>query len=140
MKESLSEQLGKLLNYPVKTSSKQKNASFGSMRENLISKGSVVYLPLTEKEGLIITSGYETHNKFVVIVGELPDGTIVGSLLINTHANAGSEKVNKCQYPLKKEIYSWLDYSSWLDCSRIVTMVLSCHKKKESKWRGFFGT
>lgn len=122
MKESLSEQLGKLLNHPVKTSSKQKNASFDTMRENLISKGSVVYLPLTEKEGLVITSGYETHNKFVVIIGELPDGTIVGSLLINTHANAGSEKVNKCQYPLKKETYSWLDYSSWLDCSRIVTI------------------
>lgn len=125
MKESMSAQLGKLLNRPMKTSVKKKNASFIPMCEKYISKGSVVYLPLTEEEGLTIKTGYDSRNKFVAIVGELPDGTIVGSLLINTHSNTESEKVTQCQYPLKKERYSWLDYSSWLDCSRIVTIARS---------------
>lgn len=122
MKSSLAEQLGKIFNQPVKTSAKHKNETFTPMSERHISKGEVVYLPLTEKEGIVITDGHDSHNKFVVIVGELPDGTVVGSLLINTHANVGSERVDQCQYPLKKESYAWLDYSSWLDCSRIVTI------------------
>ena len=125
MKESLADQLSQKLGIAKKTSAKEKSRSFPSMSEGCISKGNVVYLPLSEEEGLHLTDGYDVRNKFVTIVGVLPDGTVVGSLLVNTKASAGNEKVDQCQYPLKKEKYDWLDYSSWLDCSRIVPIARS---------------
>ena len=125
MKESLADQLSKKLGIIRKTSVKEKSRSFPSMSEGHISKGSVVYLPLSEEEGLRFTDGYDVRNKFVTIIGVLPDGTVIGSLLVNTKASAGNEKVDQCQYPLKKEKYAWLDYSSWLDCSRIVPIARS---------------
>ena len=125
MKESLADQLSKKLGIIRKTSVKEKSRSFPSMSEGHISKGSVVYLPLSEEEGLHITGGYDVRNKFVTIIGVLPDGTVIGSLLVNTKTSTGNEKVDQCQYPLKKETYAWLDYSSWLDCSRIVPIARS---------------
>lgn len=125
MKESLAEQLSQKLGVAKKTSVKEKSRTFPSMNEDCISKGSVVYLPLSEEEGLHLVNGYDVRNKFVAIVGVLPDGTVIGSLLVNTKASAGNDKVDQCQYPLKKDKYSWLDYSSWLDCSRIVPIVRS---------------
>ena len=125
MKESLADQLSQKLGIVKKTSVKEKSRSFPSMSEGHISKGSVVYLPLSEEEGLHFTDGYDVRNKFVTIIGVLPDGTVIGSLLVNTKASAGNEKVEQCQYPLKKEKYAWLDYSSWLDCSRIVPIARS---------------
>lgn len=122
MKESLAEQLSKKFNVPLKTSAKDKMSSFLQMNESLLSKGIVVYLPLSEKEGVKPTDGFEERNKFVTIIGELPDGTIIGSLLVNTRANTGSIEIDQCQYLLKKDLYPWLDYSSWLDCSRIVSI------------------
>lgn len=125
MKESLADQLSQKLGIVKKTSVKEKSRSFPSMSEGHISKGSVVYLPLSEEEGLHITDGYDVRNKFVTIIGVLPDGTVIGSLLVNTKASAGNDKVDQYQYPLKKEKYDWLDYSSWLDCSRIVPIARS---------------
>lgn len=120
MRESLEEQLRNKLGVAKKTSAKEKSESYPSMKEDNIVKGSVVYLSLSEYEGLTLKDGYSARNKFVTIVGVLPDGTVIGSLLINTKANVGNEKVDQCQYPLRKEKYVWLDYSSWLDCTRIV--------------------
>lgn len=125
MKESLADQLSQKLGVSRKTSAKEKSRTFPSMNEGCISKGNVVYLPLSEEEGLHLTDGYDVRNKFVAIIGVLPDGTVVGSLLVNTKASAGNDKVDQCQYPLKKEKYDWLDYSSWLDCSRIVPIARS---------------
>ena len=125
MKESLADQLSQKLGFSRKTSAKEKSRTFPSMNEGCISKGNVVYLPLSEEEGLHLTDGYDVRNKFVTIIGVLPDGTVVGSLLVNTKASAGNDKVDQCQYPLKKEKYDWLDYSSWLDCSRIVPIARS---------------
>ena len=120
MKKSLADQLQEKLGITRKTTAKEKSESLPPMQERFLEKGTVVYLPLTEEEGLKLTDGYDKRNKFAAIIGVLPDGTIIGSLLVNTHASTGSEKMDQCQYPLKKEDYSWLDYKSWLDCSRIV--------------------
>lgn len=120
MKESLADQLAQKMGVKKKTSVREKTDSFTPMTEDRISKGSVVYLPLSEDEGLRIVGGFDTRNKFIVIIGTLPDGTVVGSLLVNTRANVGNDKLDQCQYPLKKDKYDWLDYSSWLDCSRII--------------------
>ena len=122
MKESLADQLSQKLGVRKKTSVKEKSAIFPAMSEDRLSKGSVVYLALGESEGLRLCDGYDVRNKFITIIGTLPDGTVVGSLRVNTRANVGNDKLDQCQYPLKTERYAWLDYSSWLDCSRIITI------------------
>ena len=80
MKNSLAEQLENKLGITRKTTAKEKTTSFPPMRERFLEKGTVVYLPLSVEEGLTLTNGYNKRNKFVAIIGELPDGTIIGSL------------------------------------------------------------
>lgn len=94
--------------------------AFPLVKPEQIRKGAVVYLTLTEDEGLVLTQGYDSRNKFITILKELPDEYIIGSLLINSDPNLTTTLIGDCQYPLKASEYpDFLDYMSWLDCSQI---------------------
>lgn len=89
------------------------------MCENLFTIGRIVYMDMTEDDGLILKGKYKTRKKYFVIVGFTIDGKIIGSLLINTNPNEYSPEIGACQYPLKKKDYvNILDYDCWLDCSQ----------------------
>lgn len=84
--------------------------------------GDIIKVPLDEEDGIIIKDGYETRDKFIVIVGFTSEGVAVGALLINSKIDRSkqSSEFLDCQYPLKHADYlSILDYDSWLDCSDI---------------------
>ncbi|MDR0894101.1 MAG: hypothetical protein LBN06_02185 [Prevotellaceae bacterium] len=123
MKEDLKDQLSKLdivnnNNVPV---TGKKNRRFQLVQEENIERGSVIYLPLSGSDGLVLANGYRTRNKFVVIIGVMDEEYIVGALLINSSSGKfTNEKLRNCQYPMRKESYaSFLDYTSWLDCSML---------------------
>ena len=93
---------------------------FPLVKQEQIKKGAVVYLTLTEDEGLVLNQGYDSRNKFVTILKELPDEYIIGSLLINTDPNLRNTLISDCQYPLKSADYpNFLEHLSWLDCSQV---------------------
>ena len=93
---------------------------FPLLKQEQIEKGAVVYLTLTEDEGLVLNQGYDSRNKFITIMKELPDEYIIGSLLINSDPNLKNTLIGDCQYPLKSTDYpDILEHLSWLDCSQI---------------------
>ena len=94
--------------------------AFPLIKQEQIEKGAVVYLTLTEDEGLVLNQGYDSRNKFITILKELPDEYIIGSLLINSDPNLKNTLIGDCQYPLKSTDYpDFLEHLSWLDCSQI---------------------
>jgi hypothetical protein len=116
MKGSLSEQL-----VALGISAPRRQRSYGSLSEAQLTRGTILYLPLSEDEGIVLKGGYETRKKYVVIVGVCGDELIVGSLLINSKKRRFDDPdLARFQYLLSKEAYSsFLDYSSWLDCTQI---------------------
>lgn len=93
---------------------------FPLIKQEQIKKGSVVYLTLTEDEGLVLNQGYDSRNKFITVLKELPDEYIIGSLLINSNPNLKNTLIGDCQYPLKSSDYpDFLEHLSWLDCSQV---------------------
>lgn len=84
--------------------------------------GDIIYVALNEDDGLVLKDGYESRNKYIVIVGFTLDGKAVGALLINTRIDRAkrSQELMDCQYPLLVRHYQGvLEYDSWLDCSDI---------------------
>lgn len=121
MKETLAEQLSHLTgkSLPEKKVLK-KRKKFPRVKEEDLVRGSVIYIPLSADEGLVVTGGYTERNKFVTIIGITEDGFVIGSLLINTNPNDSTKELGACQFPLKcKDYPSILDYDSWLDCSQL---------------------
>ena len=113
MKENLAEQLKNSMMIGSKK-------VFPLLKQEQIEKGAVVYLTLTEDEGLVLNQGYDSRNKFITILKELPDEYVIGSLLINSDPNLKDTLIGDCQYPLKSTDYpDFLEHLSWLDCSQI---------------------
>ncbi|MBD5181590.1 MAG: hypothetical protein HDS98_03465 [Bacteroidales bacterium] len=84
--------------------------------------GDILYLQLDEDDGLTLTGPYHTRRKYIVVIGFTPEGTAIGSLLINSHIAIfkRSRELMDCQYPLLARHYpDILQYDSWLDCSDI---------------------
>ncbi len=123
MKESMAEQLAKLTGrtLPQKPKNpKKKKRQFPAAKEENLQKGQILFVPLSEDEGLVVKGGYPDQDKFITIVGIAIDGSIIGSLLINTDPNETTPELGACQYPLKGSDYpTILDYNSWLDCSQL---------------------
>lgn len=123
MKESMKDQLSRLTGESESAQGNQQRQvrrQFPSVTGAQLVKGSVIYCPLSEDEGLIVTGGYDERKKFFTIIGIAADDAIIGSLLINTNPNDSTPQLGACQFPLKASDYpSILDYDSWLDCSQI---------------------
>lgn len=84
--------------------------------------GDIVCVRLDSDDGLILTKGYTSRRKFIVIVGFTPEGIALGTLLINSKVSPIKQtpELLNSQYPLLARNYrSFLKYDSWLDCSDI---------------------
>lgn len=140
MKESLAEQLSHLTGKSIpekEVKKKKKKKTFPQVKEENLARGSVIYIPLSAEEGLIVTGGYKERNKYVTIIGTTADGFVIGSLLINTDPHDATPELGACQFPLKLKDYpSILDYDSWLDCSQLFRIA----KKKVLSRGGYCGS
>ena len=123
MKESMAKQLAKLTGQPlpqINNKPEKRKRQFQAAQEENLQKGHILFVPLSEEEGLVVKGGYPDQNKFITIVGIATDGSIIGSLLINTDPNETTPELRACQYQLRRSDYPMiLDYNSWLDCSQL---------------------
>lgn len=94
--------------------------------------GDIICARLDSDDGLILTKGYSSRRKYIVVVGFTPEGIALGALLINSKIDPSkrSPELLDSQYPLLARNYTTLlRYDSWLDCSDIFE--LSKDKIKE---------
>lgn len=125
MNDTLADQLSRLIvgensEKPEIETKHKKKKHFPIIQNDQLTKGTIIYVPLSEEEGLILKDGYKKRDKFIVVMGLTADGYVVGSLLINSNPNDSTVELGACQFPLKRKDYpTILDYDSWLDCSEL---------------------
>lgn len=101
--------------------------------------GDIIYVPLDEDDGLILTNGYDKRNKYVVVIGFTPEGIAVGALLVNSKIDPSkrSPEMMSCQYQMLLRHYpAILDYDSWLDCSDIFELKKQKIEEREGRLKG----
>lgn len=101
--------------------------------------GDIIYVSLDENDGLTLNDGFDTRNKYIVIIGFTPEGIAVGALLINSEIDPSkrSPEMLDCQYPMLLRHYpNILDYDSWLDCSDIFELSKEKITEREGKLKG----
>jgi uncharacterized protein YukJ len=93
------------------------------IQNHIIELGNVYYIPLKESDGLYDTQGYESRNKYCIIVGFTEDGKALGVVLVNSKLYSHIDK--NFQYPLKKENYNQLEKQdiSYVDCTDIMNPI-----------------
>ena len=96
--------------------------------------GDVFYINLTKEEGIIPKEG-ETRNKFYIILGFDDFGNAYGGVIINSHINRNMPMhIQKCHMPISQQKYSFLNYNSFIDCSKL--FIVSKQKLKIDLFRG----
>ncbi|MDE6377877.1 MAG: hypothetical protein K2K72_03940 [Duncaniella sp.] len=101
--------------------------------------GDIIYVSLDTEDGLTLTNGYDTRNKYIVIIGFTPEGIAIGALLINSEIDPSkrSAEMMNCQYPMLSRHYPGiLDYDSWIDCSDIFELSKEKISEREGKLKG----
>lgn len=77
--------------------------------------GDVFRLKMHPEDGLHLKNGADSRNKFIIITGFTPEGTIIGTVLINSKNGFPESE----QYPLTKDKYAFLSHTSYVDCSSL---------------------
>lgn len=100
--------------------------------------GTVVYVEMDKNDGLVLTGGYPTRLKYVVVAGAKSDRKEVCAVLVNSDANYSNDPEWRVeQYPLQKCNYpGLLDHDSWLDCADPKTLTVRKLKAKKAVVKG----
>ena len=101
--------------------------------------GDIIYVSLDEEDGLTLTNGYDSRNKYIVIIGFTPEGIAIGALLINSEIDPSkrSSEMMNCQYPMLLRHYPRiLDHDSWIDCSDIFELSKEKISERDGKLKG----
>lgn len=134
MKKSLGDQIKSLQTADKLPVYRNRKRHFPIVTADDIVPGAIIYVTLSEEDGLKLR-GWKEKDKWIVVIGTTSDGYIIGSLLINTNPNTFSRELGEIQFPMTRRSYPFLDYNSWLDCSELFRIPQS----KILKFGGFCG-
>jgi len=100
--------------------------------------GNIIYVEMDKNDGLVLSEGYPTRLKYVVVAGSKSDRKEVCAVLVNTDADYSDAPDWKAeQYPLLQKNYPGvLDYDSWLDCTDPKTLTVRKLKAKKAEVKG----
>jgi hypothetical protein len=100
--------------------------------------GTVVYVEMDKNDGLILTNGYTTRLKYVVVAGVKNGNKEVCAILVNTEDDYSNDSDWRAeQYPLLQINYpNFLDYNSWLDCTDPKFLSVRKLKAKKAEVKG----
>ena len=100
--------------------------------------GTIVYVELDKNDGLILTDGYPTRLKYIIVAGNKSDKKEYCAVLINSDDDySESPEWKEDQYPLLQQNYlGILDYNSWLDCTDPKTLSLRKLKARKAEIKG----
>lgn len=88
---------------------------------SVVKRGSVFRMKLTRDEGVIPKNEGDTdRNKYFIILGFDDSGSAIGFVLINTKIHRDlSMDLQRLQYPIYPQKYSFLKKIRYVDCSEI---------------------
>lgn len=112
------------------------NDSIKSITQKSIEIGNVYRIQMDKSNGITPKPGDTSRNKFFVVLGFDEEGNIYGGVIINSNINQRvPDSVKDWQMPIKQSKYKFLDYDSFVDCSKLKCTSID----KFGKWQ-FLGT
>lgn len=112
------------------------NDSIKSITQKSIEIGNVYRIQMDKSNGITPKPGDTSRNKFFVVLGFDEKGNIYGGVIINSNINQRvPDSVKDWQMPIKQSKYKFLDYDSFVDCSKLKCTSID----KFGKWQ-FIGT
>ncbi|TGY35496.1 MULTISPECIES: hypothetical protein [Bacteroides] len=96
------------------------NDSIKSITQKSIEIGNVYRIQMDKSNGITPKPGDTSRNKFFVVLGFDEEGNIYGGVIINSNINQRvPDSVKDWQMPIKQSKYKFLDYDSFVDCSKL---------------------
>lgn len=96
------------------------NDSIKSITHKSIEIGNVYRIQMDKSNGINPKPGDTSRNKFFVVLGFDEEGNIYGGVIINSNINQRvPDSVKDWQMPIKQSKYKFLDYDSFVDCSKL---------------------
>lgn len=100
-----------------------------------VNVGDVFLIELNRSDGIIPKEGFDTRNKFFIVLGFDNEGNVYGGVIINSRINQNmTQLVKDYHMPIKCSKYSFLKYDSFIDCLLLKTS--SLEKLSASNYKG----
>lgn len=82
--------------------------------------GDVYYMNMTVKNGIVPKDGYNSRNKYFIVLGMDDAGNVYGGVIINSNINKNlNHIIRDYQMPIKCSKYKFLRYDSYVDCTKL---------------------
>ncbi|KGF44959.1 hypothetical protein HMPREF0647_04720 [Prevotella bivia DNF00320] len=95
--------------------------------------GDVYKIELSKADGIIPKNGYDTRDKFFVVLGFDEQGNVYGGILFNSKINQNLPTLIKDYHmPISAKVYPFLSHDSFLNCTKIFSLT-STHLMKGEK-------
>ncbi|EFN91249.1 hypothetical protein HMPREF9018_0944 [Prevotella amnii CRIS 21A-A] len=95
--------------------------------------GDVYKIELSKADGIIPKNGYDTRDKFFVVLGFDEQGNVYGGILFNSKINQNLPTLIKDYHiPISAKAYPFLSHDSFLNCTKIFSAT-STHLMKGEK-------
>lgn len=93
-----------------------------TVAKDSIKVGNVYRIKMDERNGIKPKVGDNSRNKFFIILGFDSEGNVYGGVIINSCINPKiPQSMKDWHIPIKCSQYSFLDYDSFVDCSKLKT-------------------
>ena len=100
---------------------------------NDVQLGDVYKIELSKADGIIPKNGYDTRNKFFVVLGFDEQGNVYGGIVFNSKINQNlPTSIKDYHMPISAKDYPFLSHDSFLNCTKIFTAT-STHLMKGEK-------
>ena len=100
---------------------------------NDVQLGDVYKIELSKADGIIPKNGYDTRDKFFVVLGFDEQGNVYGGILFNSKINQNLPTLIKDYHmPISAKDYPFLLHDSFLNCTKIFPAT-STHLMKGEK-------
>lgn len=100
---------------------------------NNVQLGDVYKIELSRADGIILKNGYDTRDKFFVVLGFDEQGNVYGGILFNSKINQNLPTLIKDYHmPISAKDYPFLSHDSFLNCTKIF-IATSTHFMKGEK-------
>lgn len=100
---------------------------------NNVQLGDVYKIELSKADGIIPKNGYDTRDKFFVVLGFDEQGNVYGGILFNSKINQNLPTlIKEYHMPILAKDYPFLTHDSFLNCTKIFPAT-STHLMKGEK-------